>query len=796
MGDLRTATGQPHADRDPVEALAAEFVEQLRRGESATAEEYAQRHPELAEQIRELFPTIAAMERLKTPGAAGVSGRSPGQTARPERLGDFYIVREIGRGGMGIVYEAKQQSLGRQVAVKVLPRLATLDSKHLQRFQREARTAANLHHTNIVPVFGLGQHDDLHYYVMQYIEGVGLDRILARLKSTGAVAGRVDLARVVSELAPTDSPPGVAPTEVLGPTSDWSSQGPERPAGPTAPLGQHATTAEPTPDAPPEQQHPATTARAGASRRDATDSTSYWHAVALVARQVADALHYAHGKGVLHRDIKPANLIVDTQGVVWVADFGLAKAMQQDDVSRTGEVLGTPAYMAPEQLRGQTDHRSDVYGLGLTLYELLILKGAFQDTDPSRLLGRIAREEPPRPRQIRPDVPRDLETIVLKATAHEPSRRYQSAGKLAADLQRFLEGRPVHARRISSVERFWRWCRRNPVVAGLSATAAVLLLLVAVVASIGYVRTTKALAGEQAQRRRAEKATELALEVLDRLYERFAPDKPGVASPGLGSRAADGQAAKPVLSEGTAAVLEDLLAFYDRLAEQSDSDDEYLEKVALANRRVGDIRHHLGQLEQAAAAYRRALELYAEIDEGSQQPHRLELASINAELGIVLERWGKLDEAEESWQTALALFAKAGEAGADQAEVNREVARVRDFLERPGDRRLPERRIRPRAGAPLRGPANLPPGRSGGGGARLDEGAAPHRARPGSRDPSAEPPGAGPYRPETRPPVPGDSAPQRRSGWPGVPHAPHRRGPGLDDAAPDPRGEPHPPPIW
>jgi tetratricopeptide (TPR) repeat protein len=405
--------------------------------------------------------------------------------------------------------------------------------------------------------------------------------------------------------------------------------------------------------------------------------------VARLGIQIADALQYAHTKGTLHRDIKPANLIIDTQSVVWVADFGLAKALEHDPVSRSGEIVGTLAYMAPEQLQGRTDRRSDIYSLGLTLYELLTLRPAFQDPDRTRLLQRIARDVPPRPRQVRPEIPRDLETIVLKATAHEPERRYPSAEELAADLQCFLEDRPIQARRATGPERLWRWCRRNPVVASLSTTAAILLLLVALTASIGYARTTRALAGERTQRQRAEAATDVAVQVLDRIYERFAPPDLGTAMNPADPGFEGNWEVKPMLSEGAAAALEDLLVFYDRLAESGGEDAPYREKVALANRRVGDIRHHLAQFEQAAKAYERALEIYLQLDQSSvAKPHVVEVATIYKELGMIAHRSGEPDQARQRLQQALATLQKASAAGVDAGpELRLQVNRMQQLLE-------------------------------------------------------------------------------------------------------------------
>ena len=652
-------------DRDPVEALAEEFMERLRSGEHPSVSEYAANHPDLADEIQALFPTIAALEQAKKSDQTSSSESDFSRQAIPERLGDFHIIREIGRGGMGIVYEARQESLRRRVAVKVLPKMALLDSKHLQRFQREARTAAGLHHTNIVPVFGVGSQDGFHYYVMQYIDGVGLDRVLVSLERNKTAVENNDISSIVHELAMAANSANNIDSRNAG--QDQASV--------VTPL-------------------------------NIASHLSYWNTIAQIGVQVAEALQYAHNKGVLHRDIKPANLIIDAQGVVWVADFGLAKAFEHENVSRTGEILGTPAYMAPEQLRGRTDRLSDIYSLGLTLYELSTLRNAFAETNRARLLERIANEEPHRPRQIRPEIPRDLETIVLKAIAHEPKNRYQSAAELAADLRRFLEDRPIQASRVSTAERCWRWCRRNPVIAGLSATALALLLLVAVTATVGYVRTTGALSREQAQRHRAESANDLAIQVLDKIYERFAIPGNGRTDAKSGNGQRDDLMSKPALSPGTAAALDDLLVFYDRLAEQGDSDTKYLEKIALANRRVGDIRHHLGQLEQAKSAYERAIELYEQLDSSSSEKlHFLERGSVQTELGIIFDRLGDSRKAIALWQSALESFEKAKQDGSAAPEISTATERTQEFL----TRRMSTQQLRPGPiGRPFRPPQQPP----------------------------------------------------------------------------------------
>ena len=197
----------------------------------------------------------------------------------------------------------------------------------------------------------------------------------------------------------------------------------------------------------------------------------------MIGIQVAEALEYAHHQGTLHRDIKPSNLLLDGQGTVWVADFGLAKASDSDDLTHTGDIVGTLRYMAPERFEGRCDAGSDVYSLGLTLYELLARRPAFNKVDRAELIRQVTCEEPPRLRRLDPTVPRDLETIVHTAIEREPARRYAGAAALADDLRRFLAGRPVRARRISRAEHAWRWCRRNPAAAALVATVLALCAL-------------------------------------------------------------------------------------------------------------------------------------------------------------------------------------------------------------------------------------------------------------------------------------------------------------------------------
>lgn len=674
-------------DRDPIETLATDFLERQRRGQSPTIAEYVEKYPQWADEIRDLFPTIAAMEEWKGHQSTSSANPSPLEEGELERLGDFRILREIGRGGMGIVYEAEQESLSRRVAVKVLPGRMLLDESYVERFQREAKTAANLHHTNIVPVFGVGQQDGHHYYVMQLIHGVGLDDVLRELNS-GAVAERSDLL-------------GVARQAIA---ERWDGKAVSAPVA----AGVDQSTLEDIQLA---------TSAIGPKQ-------NYFEAVASIGLQAAKAVEYAHLQGTLHRDIKPANLLIDEQGVVWVADFGLARSVEGDAISRSGNVAGTLRYMAPERFTGQTEPAGDIYSLGLTLYEFLTFRHAYDDSDPTSLIRKVTQDDPPRPRKLNPRIPRDLETIVLKAMAREPAHRYGTAGEFAADLERFLDDQPIRARRVGPVERAWRWSRRNPVTAGLLCTVAVLLITVASVATWGYIRTREALAGESTERQRAEQTSALALDALDRIFGRFAPDR---IAGGMELAFTDTEGARietpvqPVLTKETAALMQELLTFYNQLAKQGRNDTGVRLRVADANRRVGDIRQRLGQLDLADDAYSQAVAIYDEASGSIPDSSRvaLEIARIRNEQGSM--RWlaHQTHEAQSSHEQALALLDSLPPTSTRTAEIRYELARTHCLLGRnvplsptPGRHReevsnRPSQRRPSAQGLPRRSPEGL-----------------------------------------------------------------------------------------
>ncbi|HVJ82307.1 MAG TPA: serine/threonine-protein kinase, partial [Planctomycetia bacterium] len=420
-------------DRDPTDALAEEFVAQLRRGERPTVDEYARKHPDHADSIRRVFPAMLLLE-------SAVAKPRHRRQAIPDRLGDYRLKRMVGSGGMGAVYEAIQEPLGRRVAVKILAALRPDDPALPARFEREARTAARLQHPAIVPVYGVGEQDGVYFYVMQFIDGCGADVVIGQIARSRSDAGR--------------SGGSGAATQAVAAFSARSAEregAPDRQARDDTSTGAAATT--------------------GVADSLAPSSERYFRNVARTGAQAAGALAYAHAHGVLHRDVKPSNLLLDGRGNAFLTDFGLAKVVGDEDLTRTGVVVGTPRYMAPERLgKDPLDSiAGDIYGLGATLYELATLRPLFDDRRREALLARIRDEEPAAPRKLEPRIPRDLETVLIKAIAKDPAKRYASAAEFADDLTACAENRPIRARRQSAPAQAASWAKRHPMAATLSA---------------------------------------------------------------------------------------------------------------------------------------------------------------------------------------------------------------------------------------------------------------------------------------------------------------------------------------
>jgi serine/threonine protein kinase/WD40 repeat protein len=474
--------------------MAEEFLDRYRAGLRPALKDYIDRHPDLAAEIREVFPAMAMMENIALADESlagdptGGAPSTPASASRPELIGDFRVLREVGRGGMGVVYEAEQISLARHVALKVLPPVTLKDARQRQRFEREARAAAKLHHTNIVPVFGVGEHRGTPYYAMQFIQGQGLDAVLDELRRIRGDAvssdGRTELATIdqacvggrdvaVANVARSlmtgrfdssrSDPIGAEDDQALSATQAGEPISREPTMAVAAPARGHASASS-------------SLSLPGGNIRGKKRRETYWQGIARIGAQVADALAYAHAQGIVHRDIKPSNLLLDTRGTIWVADFGLAKVDDQQGLTHTGDVLGTLRFMPPEAFAGKTGAPGDIYSLGLTLYEMLAFRPAFNESDRGRLIKQVSESQPPRLGKLSREVPRDLETIVHKAIERQPEDRYGSARELAADLERYLDDQPILARRASLVERYARWARHHPEIAILGAVLTAVLL--------------------------------------------------------------------------------------------------------------------------------------------------------------------------------------------------------------------------------------------------------------------------------------------------------------------------------
>jgi serine/threonine protein kinase/tetratricopeptide (TPR) repeat protein len=591
--------GLTEEQQDRLTRVLDQYLSALADGVPPRPDALLEEHPDLA------GPLHVYLDRLQDLHEMAAGFATPAEPAAPStwppageatRLGDFVLIREIGHGGMGVVYEARQLSLDRRVAVKVLPFAAVLDAKQIARFKHEAQAAAQLHHPNIVPVFAVGVDRGVHYFAMQYVDGQPLDVAIRQLRAQWR-----DLRRKATTLRAEES---VEPT---------------------------ATT----------DSHSLLTAKS-------PTTGDYFRAVARLGVQAARALDCAHEHGVVHRDVKPSNLLLDAQGELWVTDFGLARIPSDAALTRTGERVGTMRYMSPEQATGRSvlvDHRTDIYSLGMTLYELLTLCPAFRDDEGAALLRRIEQDDPARPRQLNPQVPPDLENVVWKAIAKLRDERYATAGELADDLQRFLDGVPTVAKRPRLVDRAGKWVRRHrrmvaTVVAcgalALCGTAASTLLVLQ-----KHAEKQTALEESQRQLRRAEANFRQAKSVVDQFGARMAERLAGI--PG----------AEPLRRE----LLGETLHYYQGFLEQAGDDPALHEDIAVTYSKIGGITERIGKQDEALAAYRQAAavcEQMLEREPDSRQGRSL-LALCRSNLGLLLARTGKLEEGQRQIQTAFDL---------------------------------------------------------------------------------------------------------------------------------------------
>jgi tetratricopeptide (TPR) repeat protein/predicted Ser/Thr protein kinase len=558
--------------------ILGELVLRENGGELAPLDDYLRRFPQCASQLEQRYHASLATALPAPPaatidmpqGVAATLNMSPspnmetiqldeaGQLAAQEqyqqsvpKIPGYTILSELGRGGMGVVYRAKQLSVNRDVALKVvrsdvldtLP-MATRNST-LARFRHEAHAAARLEHDNLVPVYDVGEAGSLRYYAMRFVDGVSLYDMLRN-----KALSNQDAARYI----------------------------------------------EP----------------------------------------VARGLHYAHEKGILHRDLKPHNIIVERKtNRPMLTDFGLAKFLEErNELTHAGDIMGTPSYMSPEQARdsGKVMALADVYSLGATLYHVLTSRPPFQAANVAETIRQVLDEEPVPPRRLNPAIDRDLETICLKCLQKEPARRYESSLALAEDLQRYLEHKPILARPAGMVERTWRWCRRNPRLAGTAALASLLLVFWVTSIVIGYASTVAALAESESRLARAQS-------IVDELFTEVS-DNDLLNEPGMQELRKD--------------LLAKALKHYQYFLEESANNPAVRDKVAAARYRVGLIAQLTGDRDTALRELSEARDMQEELlHEAPSDPLRLKA------LGDTLNALGGLYKAIGSLEKALSVFGES-----------------------------------------------------------------------------------------------------------------------------------------
>jgi tetratricopeptide (TPR) repeat protein len=605
----RTDVAQTDLEREDVDLRLAEVLEEyladLERGEAPDRQTLLARHPDLARQLTSCLDCLEVAQRIGTQLRDDTADGPPqADPDFPMQLGDFRILHEVGRGGMGVVYEAEQLSMGRKVALKILPLAVMMDRNGLARFKNEVRAVATLDHPNIVPIYSVGEERGVHYFAMQLIHGQSMARVIEQLRRTEPQLGASSITTAVLDSAEYSG----------GPRGDQ-----DRTAVSNAPAA-----VEPAD----------VSTLAARDMKTAADSkprrSDFYRSVVELGVQAADALHHAHLHGIVHRDVKPGNLLIDGNGNLCVTDFGLARIEADAGLTLSRDWVGTLRYMAPEQALGQkarVDQRVDIYSLGATLYELLALRPAREGEDRHEMLRQFATALPTPLREVDSKIPTELTTIVGKAMEFTPADRYTTAQELADDLRHFLANEPIVARPPTRLQRIAKWAQRNRAVTWSAAvSSAAVLILAVVLLAINNVMITKernqkdealrdkgaALAEKEAALADKEASLIIATRVLDEISLRIVAERTLAPGTDEGSEAdwwaetGHITSTRPLTDEEQY-ILEQVLRFYEQLAPQSDQLPQVRLHQIMANFRIGRIYGHLGRNADMLKAKQRAV---------------------------------------------------------------------------------------------------------------------------------------------------------------------------------------------
>ncbi len=562
-------TSSISASEKEIAEILEQYLEAIESGQHVAVSDVLAKHPQYAEELQQYLEGIAMLQGgfgNRTDDESNVASEFAGG----RELGDYKLIREVGRGGMGVVYEAQQLSLNRRVALKVLPFASMLDSRQIKRFENEARAAAQLHHPNIVPVYGVGCQRGVHYYAMQFIEGQ-------------------TLADAIAELA------AEAPETTSNSLHTGCSNGSKR-----------------------------------------------FQEIARIGVQAARALHAAHQCGVIHRDIKPSNIMLDGRGETWITDFGLARVQTDQNVTRSGDIVGTLHYMSPEQACGNATiagPRSDVYSLAVTLYELATLQRPFEGESHGNVLRQIEQGVCKPPRHWNPSIPSDFENVIMKGMSTDPVDRYPSAAEMEEDLQRFIDGKPTRAKPPTAFQIFAKWSARNRAVVASTLTALTLTAVALAGTNLSLMQKTKNL---EARQLRLDTEIDAAKDQLDVALE---------------SLEAFGLFVDEFLRNNVAgseeerqALLDSMLTAYSRLIPKFEDSPTLRKDAAITHTKMATVFDRMGDHEEALNAYAKAKRLFAQLPNSDA-----ELANCLSSSGLLLSKLGRHPSAMRAIQDAIRI---------------------------------------------------------------------------------------------------------------------------------------------